>query len=97
MSRVVLAPLSSEQLVIDATVGGKALTMAKYAGATKAIIQVSTAPIRITVDTATLTSSYGLYLDDTDIITLESIEEITDFRAIRATGVSSVLNIIYYG
>ena len=90
-------PISSEQLTVDATAGGKALTAAKYGKAIKANIQVESAPVRVTVDGTPPTATYGRLINDGDEIELESAAEISKFRAFRTTAVSATLNIDYKG
>jgi hypothetical protein len=88
-------PLNSEQLTIDNTAGGKPLTADKYTTAHRASIQVETAPIRMTLSGTAPTATYGKLYEPGDEIILESHKEITNFRAIRTTEVSGILNIEY--
>lgn len=84
-----------EQLTIDATVGGKALTSATYGTARYAEISVETAPIRFTVDGTPPTITLGHLVSPNDVIRIDSAEDIAAFRAIRATATSGVINVSY--
>lgn len=84
-----------EQLTIDATVGGKALTGAVYATARFAEITVETAPIRFTVDGTPPTATLGHLVSPNDVVRLESNEDIVAFRAIRQGATSGVINCSY--
>lgn len=91
-----LVPTGSQTgLSVDATVGGVRLTPPEI-GAKKAIVQVFTAPIRCWVDGRAPTTTTGLRYDVYGMFELESPMEISDFRAIRETGVSATLEVVFY-
>jgi len=88
--------LNYEEVTVDNTAGGVALTAAKYAGAARAVIIVKTAPINYRVDgKAAPTATSGMPADDRDTIELTSNAEIVAFRAIRTGSVSAVLHVTY--
>lgn len=88
---------SYEQLTIDATVGGIALTSATYGTHKKATIMIETAQIRFRVDGVEApTAVIGGLANVSDKIILQSNSEIVNFRAIR-TGASSSLITVNYG
>jgi hypothetical protein len=82
-----------EQLTIDATVGGIALTA--YAANTKGFITVETASIRFTVNGTAPTTTVGHIADPGDVIELDSLADMAAFRAIRTTSVSAVITATY--
>ena len=84
-----------EQITIDATVGGKALTAATYGNAPKAIITIETAQIRFRVDGGAPTATIGHIADIGDQIELNSVEDIANFKAIRTGSVSAVISVTY--
>lgn len=86
---------ASEQITVDATVGGKALTGATYGTARYAEITVETADIRITTDGTPPTATFGHKVGTGDTIKLQSNEEIAAFRAIRTGSVSAVITATY--
>ena len=84
-----------EQITVDNTAGGKALTAAKYSGASKALITVETAQIRFRVDGGAPTSTVGHVADIDDQIELDSVEDIANFRAIRTGTTSATISVTY--
>lgn len=84
-----------EQLTIDATSGGIALTSGTYGTARYAEITVNTAPIRFTCDGTPPTSSVGHIVSPNDVITLDSNEDIAAFRAIRQGAISGEISVTY--
>jgi hypothetical protein len=87
------SPVGHETLVISNVALG--LTSAKYAnGVLSAYITVETAPIRFWLDGSNPTNNQGIILTAGEAVELDSIEEITKFRAI-AVSTDSTLNIIY--
>lgn len=84
-----------EQLTVDATVGGKALTGATYGTSLYAEVVVETAPIRYTTDSTPPTATLGILIAPGDWVELESNEEIVKFRAFRVGSVSAVINCTY--
>ncbi len=72
------------------------LTAAKYESATNAFITVETASVRYATTWNTVpTSSVGHQLDAGDTLTLESADEIADFRVIRMGGADATLRVSY--
>lgn len=89
-------PLNYEELTVDNTVGGVALTPAKYAGASRAFIYVDTADVRFRMDgQGAVTSAVGLPGVYRATIELTSLAEIVAFRAIRTGSVSALLRVYY--
>jgi hypothetical protein len=87
------SPVGHETLVISNVALG--LTPAKYAnGVLSAYITVENAPIRFWLDGSNPTNSEGILLTAGEAVELDSIEEITNFKAI-AVSTDSTLNIIY--
>ena len=84
-----------EALTIDNTAGGIVLTAAKYGTCTKAFITCEAAQVRFTLDGTAPTTSVGHLLDDGDILTLDSNEDIAAFKAIRTGEVSASLQCTY--
>lgn len=84
-----------EQLTIDATVGGIALTSVTYGTARYAEISIDDADIRFTVDGTPPTATLGHLVGPGDIVRLDSNEDIAAFRAIRAGGTSAKINVSY--
>jgi hypothetical protein len=84
-----------EQLTIDATVGGIALTSATYGLDTKAYITIEVAPIRFRIDGISPTATVGHLLNIGDYVELDTAGDVAHFRAIRTTGVSAVINCTY--
>ncbi len=87
-------PAGRERLTVDATVGGVSLTLAtsgRYCN-----MRLETAQIRFTLDGSTApTTAIGRLLEVGEMLTLESIEEIEAFAAIRTGAVSGVLDVEY--
>ena len=84
-----------EQLTIDATVGGIALTPAKYTTNTKSFITIETASIRYRIDGTAPTAAIGHLLNAGDILILDSASDIANFKSIRTGSVSAVINCTY--
>lgn len=97
-----------EQVTLDATAGGIALTSATYnptvvdspSGMTRAelaIINCQTAQARYRVDgVAAVTASLGMIVNPGDTLQVYSFANIAAFRGIRTTGVSAVCDVTYY-
>ncbi len=94
-SGFVAATGSHDQVTVDDTAGGKALTSAKYGANKKAFIKVAAAQIRFTIDGTAPTSTLGFVVDAGSKITLDSAHDIAAFRAIRTTAVSAVIDAVY--
>jgi hypothetical protein len=84
-----------EQLTVDNTEGGIALTASKYSNSQKAVITVETAEIRFRVDGGVPTSTVGHIADEDDQIVLDSAEDIANFRAIRTGSTSATISVSY--
>jgi len=89
-------PIGYEQLTVDATVGGIALTASKYGTAKSAVIFIEAADIRARIDGGAPTTTLGnpFYADDE--IDLYTPEAIANFRAIRTGTTSAVINVNYF-
>lgn len=98
-----------ENITIDDTAGGKGFTAAKYNatecggtnGAASVTFTVACAsgtdcPIRMTLDSTAPTTSVGLRLLYGQSVTIYSITNIKQFRAIREGATSAVLNVQYF-
>ena len=85
--------LARETITVSGAAGG--LTAATYGEADRAFITVETAELRYTVDGTTATTSVGHLANLGDIIELESMAELSEFSAIRTTGVSASLQVSY--
>ena len=82
-----------EQLTVADT--AKTLTAATYGLAKRSVITVETAQIRFRTDGTAPTAAVGHLADIGDSVTLESAEDIANFKAIRTGAVSAVLNVSY--
>jgi hypothetical protein len=80
-----------EAVIINDTVGGVALTSAKYGTCTKAIIQVQDAPIRYWTTGGSPTSTIGILAQVGAVIYLDNTDDIANFKAIRATSTNANL------
>jgi hypothetical protein len=86
---------AEEQITIDATVGGKALTAATYGTNRYAVISVVDAEISWTVSATPPTASLGHVVYPGGRIYLDSNEDIVKFRAIRRTATSAKIYVSY--
>jgi hypothetical protein len=86
---------ASEQLTIDGTVGGKALTAGTYGTNRYATITVADAEIMFTTSGAAPTATFGHRVGPKDVIRLESNEDIVKFRAIRTSGTDAKIFVTY--
>lgn len=85
-----------EQVTVDATAGGIGLTALTFGTKTKATIIVEVAQIRFKVDgVAAVTASAGMLADIGNVILLDTLADITAFRAIRTGGTSGVISVTY--
>ncbi len=83
-----------ERLTVDATAGGVSLT--PTVPALYCNMRLETAQIRFTLDGSTApTTTVGRLLEVGEILTLESVEEMEAFAAIRTGGTSGVLDVEY--
>lgn len=100
--------LGYESVTVDNTAGGVRLTSTKYETfdatttarrqANLAFITVETAEIRFMYDPGTtVTSSEGHLAEPGDIIELQSISQLRNFRAIRTGIISATLKVTYFG
>lgn len=62
----------------------------------KAVFVVEGAPIRVTVDGTTPTSSVGMLFQVGDVVTIEGEANIKRFKAIRATSTSASAYVTYF-
>lgn len=91
-----LKPLVGRQdLTVDATAGGVALTVP--AGAIAAIARNETAQFRYTLDGTAPTTTVGTQVEAGDILDFENRAELEGFKAIRTGGTSATLHIEYFG
>lgn len=89
-------PFAFEQITVDNTAGGKALTSGTYTTDVKvAFITAETAQMRYTFDGTTVTSSAGHLLEVGQSITLSNYSQVVKFRAIRTGGTSGVISVTY--
>ena len=86
---------AAEQITVDATVGGKALTAGTYGTNRYATITIDVADIMFTTSGAAPTASVGHHAGPTDVIHLDSNEDIVKFRAIRKTSTSATIYVTY--
>jgi hypothetical protein len=84
-----------ESLTVDNTVGGKAF--ANYATNIYALITAETAQVRFTTNGTAPTTTVGHLLNPGDTLKLDSLADITAFRAIRTGSVSGVLKATFSG
>jgi hypothetical protein len=84
-----------EQVTVDATAGGVKLTANKYGTSKKASVTVETAQIRFRVDGGVPTTTVGHLADIGDEISLESNEDIVNFKAIRVSSTSALITVTY--
>lgn len=98
--------LDRETITVDATVGGVALTASKYnptlSNTSKrivaAVIQVNTAPIRVTRDgTAPVAATTGKLRNIGDIIVIAGGKDMGNARFIRETSTSASIDVDYIG
>jgi hypothetical protein len=86
---------ASEQLTIDGTVGGKALTAGTYGTNRYATITVADAEISFTTSGASPTATFGHRAGPNDVIQLDSNEDLVKFRAIRRGATSATIFCTY--
>ncbi len=92
------SPFAYETITVADTAVG--LTSATYKPsekffAVKAILTLETAQIRFRIDGTAPTSTEGHLLEVGEILTLESYDEISKFKAIRTGGTSGTLRVTY--
>lgn len=83
-----------ESVTIPAASTG--LTAGKYLDATKAILTLETAKIRITTDGTAASATVGHTILIDDVVTLDGTEQIANFRGYRVGAVSGVLKVTYF-
>ena len=88
---------SHESKTVDNTVGGVALTAGTYGTSIYALITAETAQMRFTVDGTAPTTTVGHLLNPGDTLKLDSLADITAFRAIRTGATSGVIKVTYSG
>lgn len=87
-----------ETITIDNTSGGVGLTSGKLTTTPRpkrVFITVEDAQIRYRVDSGAPTSTVGHILNPMDIITIEGIHNLTNFKAIRTGATSGKLQVTY--
>src|SRR3990170_126418 len=94
-------PVDYEEVTVDNTSGGVALTAAKYLSGSKiladfAMITVTDAAINYSVTSTVPTSSVGVPVLPYGVFVLGTFDEIKAFRAIRTGGVSGKVRVQYY-
>ena len=82
-----------ETLTVAGTATGLTLATVRANGEDFAVLTVEDAQIRFTIDGTTATTSIGHLADPGDEITLDSSAEITNFSAIRTSGVSASIQV----
>lgn len=90
-----LRPKGYQQLTVDATAGGLALTVP--ANTTRALLNVEAAALRWTDDGTAPTASIGTLQKADTYFELNGPESLKAFRAIKDDATDAVLNISYYG
>lgn len=85
---------AEEEITVDNTVGGVALTAATYGTSRKAQIQVQDAQIRYSFVIAP-TATSGKIANHMDPIPIDSNADIASFRAIRTGSTSAKLHVTY--
>lgn len=93
-TKVGIVAFDHESVTIAAASTG--LTAGTYLNATRAILTLETAQIRITTDGTAASATVGHIINIDDVITLEGTEQIARFRGFRTGGVSGVLKITYF-
>lgn len=83
--------IAFEQITISTL---QILTSATYTNATQATIIVENAPIRYRIDSGTPTASVGMLANIEDVINLNSVEDIANFKAIT-TGANALISVTY--
>jgi len=87
-----------EQVTVDNTAGGVALTAETYEGATRAFITIEGTDgiqIRYRMDGGAPTTTVGHLAYVGDVLMLESVSDIANFRAIRTADTSVTLSVTY--
>jgi hypothetical protein len=72
------------------------LTAATYLDATRAVMTLETAEIRITTDGTAAAAAVGHIIKVDDVVTIVGTAQIARFRGYRTTGVSGVLKVTYF-
>ena len=88
-------PISSKAETVAVAATAIGFTAANYVGASKAEVDVQSASIRFYADGSTPTATAGVRVPRNGKITLRGAE-IAGFKAIRETGVSATLSVIFY-
>lgn len=89
--------LSASEYITTANAAGSGVGATQRFHAVSAFISVESQPIRWTVDgTAPVATTTGHKATDTDTITLNGIDAITKFRAIRDGGTNATIHVTYF-
>ena len=106
-----LKAFNYEAIAVDDTTGGKGFTVASYTGSTTdaghgsglyprrcklVVVTVEDQNLRWTADGTAPTAAVGHLAQPYDTIVVEGYDNITAFRAIRATGTNSAIKVTYY-
>lgn len=91
-----------EQVTVDNTAGGKALTSSKITPsgqpmATSASCRLETAEIRYTIDGTAPTTTVGTLLEPGDTLVISGHDVLVTFRAIRTGASSGIFDCNYFG
>jgi hypothetical protein len=90
-----IKPLGFEQITVDNTEGGKALTVPP--NAVRALVGVEAQPLRWRDDGTAPTATVGFNVKADVNFELFGSQSLKAFRAIRTGGTSATLNVVYYG
>ena len=97
----VLAAVDYEDITVDNTAGGVALTATKVqpaAGIRRKAVRISfeSAELRFRHDGGAPTTTVGHRANDGDVLTLHGTNNLINFRAIRTGGVSATARVTYF-
>lgn len=98
-SAATLKTFTTEQITVDATVGGVRLTITNVVStppAQSATITVETAQIRWTKDGTAPTSTTGHLANVGSVIYLDHASDLWNFRAIRTSSTSATIQVSYH-
>lgn len=86
--------VDNENITVDATAGGKTLTVPTSVVPRYATIQIREARVYYTLDGSAPTATNGGYLDPGDVLPVST--PLADVRLIRSGGVSAVAHVDYF-
>lgn len=93
LARTEFKTTAFESVTVTATSGG--LTSGTYGTATRAVLTVEDASIRVRSDGTSPTASEGHLVEPGSTIVLESADELSNFEAIRTGATSAVIKASY--